>query len=157
MSETTEHADGRVGTATAAEIDWLIGLAAEEGWNPGTDDAAAFHAADPEGFLVARVDGRAVAGVSVVRQDAASGFLGLYLCAPEWRGRGYGRRVWRAGLAHLDGRRIGLDGVAAQEANYRREGFAVAWRNHRYAGPVATGTGFAGSSGFKRQSVPEPS
>ena len=136
MSETHEGGTrGGTRVATAAEIDWLLELAAAEGWNPGTDDAAAFRTADPDGFLVALDGERPVAGISVVRQDADHGFLGLYLCHPDARGRGHGWRVWQAGLAHLGDRAVGLDGVVEQQANYRRSGFAFAWRNVRFAGP----------------------
>lgn len=131
---SSEQREGSVRTASAAEIDWLLTLAAAEGWNPGLGDATAFRAADPEGFVVALDGERAVAGISVVRQDAAHGFLGLYLCAPEARGRGHGWRVWQAGLARLGERTVGLDGVVEQQANYRRSGFAFAWRNVRFSG-----------------------
>ncbi len=56
--------------------------------------------------------------------------------APQHRGRGHGLRLWRAGLEHLAGRTVGLDGVVAQQANYRRSGFAYAWPNFRFGGKV---------------------
>ena len=133
-----------VRVADAGEVDWLLELAAGEGWNPGLDDAAAFRAADPEGFLVALEGGRPLAGISVVRQDDRFGFLGLYIVAPGVRGRGHGWRVWQAGLAHLGERTVGLDGVVEQQANYRRSGFAPAWRNVRFAGVVAVPDGGSG-------------
>jgi hypothetical protein len=37
-------------------------------------------------------------------------------------------------MAHLAGRNVGLDGVVAQQNNYRRSGFALAYRNIRYQG-----------------------
>jgi ribosomal protein S18 acetylase RimI-like enzyme/RimJ/RimL family protein N-acetyltransferase len=117
----------------ARALDW----AAAEGWNPGLDDAHAFQIADPQGFLVGRLDGEPVSCVSVVRYGADFGFLGFYIAQPRARGRGYGLRVWNAGLAHLRGRMVGLDGVPAQQDNYRKSGFRLAWRNIRYQGPAA--------------------
>ena len=121
----------------------LLDLAAAEGWNPGIDDAAAFHAADPEGFLALRVDGRFVAGISIVRQGASHGFLGLYIAAPAMRGRGHGIRLWREALARARARGlsdIGLDGVVERQADYRASGFVLAHRNLRFAGrPVPPG------------------
>jgi ribosomal protein S18 acetylase RimI-like enzyme len=114
----------------AMAIDW----AAAEGWNPGVHDAEAFFAADPEGFLVGLLDGEPIATISVVRYGASFGFLGLYIVRPEFRGRGYGLKLWNAGLAHLGQRTIGLDGVVAQQDNYRRSGFDLAHRNVRYQG-----------------------
>jgi hypothetical protein len=45
--------------------------------------------------------------------------------------------VRQAGLVRLAGRTIGLDGVIAQQDNYRRAGFVLAHRNIRYGGTVA--------------------
>lgn len=117
----------------ALPIEW----AAREGWNPGLHDALPFHAADPEGFLLGTLDGAPVATVSAVRYGADFAFLGFYIVAPEQRGRGFGWAVWQAALAHMRGCTIGLDGVVAQQDNYRRSGFALAHRNMRYEGAVA--------------------
>ena len=128
-------ADGfRVDVMTAADVALAIDWAAAEGWNPGLADAACFRAADPGGFLVGRLDGAPVATISVVRYGTSFAFLGLYIVAPAQRGKGYGLRLWRAGLARVAGRTVGLDGVLAQQANYRKSGFALAYRNIRYQG-----------------------
>ncbi|HWV24440.1 MAG TPA: GNAT family N-acetyltransferase [Thermomicrobiales bacterium] len=111
-------------------LDW----ARQEGWNPGYHDAACFHATDPRGFLTSLHEGEPAAVISVVRYGASFAFLGLYICRPDLRGRGYGFRVWQAGIAHAADRTIGLDGVPAQQDNYARSGFELAWRNARYQG-----------------------
>lgn len=116
------------------EVPIAIELAAREGWNPGLHDAAAFHAADPGGFLAAELDGEVVGCVSAVRYAERFGFLGLYIVAPPFRGRGFGMALWRAAMDRLAGVVVGLDGVPAQQANYRRSGFAHAWSNARFAG-----------------------
>lgn len=119
---------------TEGELAGVLGWAAAEGWNPGTGDAAPFHAADPEGFLLAEAAGEAVGAVSVARHDAAAAFLGLFLVRPDWRGRGVGRALWEGGLAHAGGRSVGLDGVAAQEGRYARAGFVRAGATIRFEG-----------------------
>ena len=119
---------------TVAELGTVLGWAEAEGWNPGLDDAGRFHAADPEGFLLALHEGRPAASVSVVRVGPAHGFLSLYICRPDLRGRGLGLAVWRAGMARMAGRSVGLDGVVAQQAAYARSGFAPAHRTLRFAG-----------------------
>lgn len=119
------------------ELDELIEWAAAEGWNPGVHDAAAFREADAEGFIGAFVDGELIAGISAVTYGETFGFIGLYICRPDARGKGYGRAVWDAGMARLAGRTIGLDGVPEQQANYRRMGFAPAYRTVRYSGRFA--------------------
>lgn len=122
-----------------ADLDLAIDWAAAEGWNPGLHDAAAFQAADPEGFLVGLWDGRPVASISVVRYPGDFGFLGFYIVVPEARGRGFGFALWRAGMARLSGCTVGLDGVVAQQETYRRSGFVPAWRNIRFGGTPGVG------------------
>ena len=120
--------------ASRGELDLVLEWAAQEGWNPGLSDAQCFHVTDPEGFLLALRDGEPVASISVVRYGSDFGFLGLYIVRPDLRGRGYGHRLWQAGMARLEGRTVGLDGVVAQQENYRRSGFSLAHRNIRYGG-----------------------
>lgn len=126
--------DWAVRTMTEGDLALLLDWAAAEGWNPGLGDAACFHATDPGGFLFGTVDGEPVASISVVRYGAGFGFLGFYIARPGWRGRGFGFRLWQAGMARLDGRVIGLDGVVAQQANYAKSGYALAHRNVRWGG-----------------------
>jgi Acetyltransferase (GNAT) domain len=117
----------------------LLDWARAEGWNPGIDDAAPFHVADYDGFLLGFLNGEAVSGISVVSSGSGFGFLGLYIVAPIHRGRGFGVATWSAGIAKLEGRTIGLDGVVAQQANYARSGFAFAHRNIRFCGKRQAG------------------
>ena len=120
-----------------ADVDLAVEWATREGWNPGLADAAAFHAADPEGFLVSEnPTGEPVACISAVRQGEGLGFVGFYIVAPERRGEGLGIAIWRAGMARLEGRLVGLDGVVDQQDAYARSGFRLAWRNLRYGADV---------------------
>jgi hypothetical protein len=125
-----------INIAGADDVARMAEWAADEGWNPGNTDALAFHAADPGAFLIGRLDGRPIACISVVRYGAAFGFLGFYIARPEARGKGYGIKVWDAGMARLKGRNVGLDGVVAQQNNYKKSGFRLAWNNVRHEGPA---------------------
>jgi GNAT superfamily N-acetyltransferase len=113
--------------------DW----AAAEGWNPGRADAACFATVDPQGFLIGELAGEPAATISCVNYDARFAFLGFYIVRPDLRGRGFGLRIWNAAVAHAGGRTIGLDGVVAQQDNYRKSGFTLAYPNIRYGGTVA--------------------
>ncbi|MDK9725323.1 MAG: GNAT family N-acetyltransferase [Sterolibacteriaceae bacterium MAG5] len=119
-------------TMSHREIGLALDWAAAEGWNPGLHDAAPFHAADGEGFLVGLIDGEPVATISAVRYGDSFGFIGFYIVKPSHRGRGHGWAIWQAAMARLAGRCVGLDGVLAQQENYRRSGFRFAHRNVRY-------------------------
>ncbi|MEM6489581.1 MAG: GNAT family N-acetyltransferase, partial [Pseudomonadota bacterium] len=125
-----------VRTMDARDLDVAIGWAAGEGWNPGHEDAAAFLQADPTGFLMGWLGAEPVSAISVVRHAAGFGFLGLYLVAPGKRGRGFGLATWQAGMAYLGARVVGLDGVPAQQENYRRSGFALVHQTQRHRGAI---------------------
>ena len=119
------------------EIPVAIEWAAREGWNPGLHDAACFHAADPEGFLIAESGAQPLGCISAVSYAGRFGFIGLFIVAPAWRRQGVGARLWARAMARLAGHVIGLDGVPAQQDYYSRSGFKLAWRNIRFAGVVA--------------------
>jgi len=121
----------------ADEIPAAIEWAAAEGWNPGLADAACFGTVDRCGFLIGELDGEAAATVSCVNYDASFAFLGFYMVRPDLRGRGLGLQIWKAAIAHAGARIIGLDGVVAQQANYRKSGFELAYPNIRYGGIAA--------------------
>ena len=126
--------------ASLEEVAVALEWAADEGWNPGLDDAAAFWAADTQGFFVAEMQGQPVAFLSVVNHDADHAFLGLYLCLLEWRGKGIGLALWTHAIQHAGGRSIGLDGVPAQQANYARSGFLRTGCTRRWEGHLSPQT-----------------
>lgn len=118
------------------ELDLALEWARQEGWNPGLDDAPAFYAADPTGFFVGVVGEVPVGCLSVVKYGEDLAFVGLYMVHPDYRGRGFGKKLWDVGMASAEGRTIGLDGVVAQQENYRKSGFEIAYRTMRYGGAV---------------------
>ena len=117
-----------------SEVAMAIEWAAQEGWNPGITDASSFRVADPTGFFIAKMNKQPVAVMSAVRYGEQFGFIGLYIAHPDFRGRGFGWDVWQAGMRHLHGRVIGLDGVLAQQSNYQKSGFQLSHRNIRFEG-----------------------
>jgi GNAT superfamily N-acetyltransferase len=129
--------DLRIRAMRPEEIAIAADWAAAEGWNPGLADAACFATVDPEGFLIGELDGAPAATISCVNYDARFAFLGFYIVRPDLRGRGYGLRIWNAAVAHAPARTVGLDGVVAQQENYRKSGFRFAYANIRYGGTVA--------------------
>ena len=121
-------------TMNRKEVDIAIEWAAKEAWNPGLHDADCYYSADPNGFLIGLLGDEPIATISVIKYGASFGFLGFYIVKPEYRGKGYGIQIWNAGLKYLEGRNIGLDGVVAQQDNYKKSGFKLAYRNIRYQG-----------------------
>lgn len=121
-------------TMSRKEVDIAIEWAAKEGWNPGLHDADCYFTADPNGFLIGLLDDVPIATISVIKYDDSFGFLGFYIVKSEYRGKGYGIQIWNAAIKYLEGLNIGLDGVVAQQENYKKSGFKLAYRNIRYEG-----------------------
>jgi len=124
----------QIKTMSPSDMDMLIEWAAEEGWNPGLYDAQLYRLADSSGFLMGVLDGEPIATLSAVRYGKEFGFLGFYIVKPQYRGQGYGIALWHEGMKYLKDCVIGLDGVPAQQANYEKSGFKLAYRNVRYQG-----------------------
>ena len=119
---------------TRDELDLALEWAAREGWNPGLDDAGAFWAADPGGFLLALKDGNPVGCVSMIRYGGEFAFGGFFMVQPELRGQGIGMALSTAALKLAGNRMVGQDGVVAQQENYRKMGFKRLCTNRRYRG-----------------------
>ncbi len=84
--------------------------------------------------MIGELDGAPAATVSCANYSASFAFLGFYIVREDLRGRGYGLRIWDAAIAHAGPRVIGLDGVVAQQQNYRKSGFELAYP-HAYIAP----------------------
>jgi len=138
-------ADFHIRSMRKDEIALAVNWAAAEGWNPGLNDAACFATVDPQGFFVGELDGEPAATISCVNYDERFAFLGFYIVRQDLRGKGHGLQIWNAAVAHAASRVIGLDGVVAQQPNYQKSGFRLAYANIRYGGtiaaPVAAPTG----------------
>jgi GNAT superfamily N-acetyltransferase len=158
--------DFQIRTMRREELALAIDLAAREGWNPGLHDAECFFSADPGGFLIGELLGEPIGCISAVSYAGRYGFVGLYIVRPEFRGQGYGFRLWQAALARLHGHNVGLDGVVAHQSNYARSGFRLAYASVRYRGRAepaaihasvvpAAEVAFEAIGDFDRQIFPE--
>ncbi len=127
-------ADYLIRTMTLAELKEVLAWAEQEGWRPGVADADYFYQADPKGFFIGLLDGEPIGSISAVTYGDAYGFIGLYIVKPEYRQQGFGIQLWQTAMAYLQGRNIGLDGVLAQQGNYQKSGFQIAYRHVRYQG-----------------------
>ncbi len=120
--------------ASVQQLEQVLGWAREEGWGPGLEDAAAFHAADPGGFLVGWLGTLPIGSISLVRYGEGYAFLGLFIVRPAFRGRGFGKALWQAALDRAGSRTIGLDAVPAQVGRYAAAGFVPAYGTTRWSG-----------------------
>ncbi|WP_421902535.1 GNAT family N-acetyltransferase [Maridesulfovibrio sp.] len=124
--------DFTIRTMTRDELDWAVDMAANEGWNPGLNDADAFYAQDPDGFLIGLLNGSPIGCISAVSYGGVFGFIGFYIVAQPHRGKGYGMQLWRAAMDRMQGHVVGLDGVFEQQDNYQKSGFDFQYSNIRF-------------------------
>ncbi len=120
--------------AEISEISIFLNYARKEGWNPGVKDGIAFWEADNQGFIIGFLDNNPIATISCVKYDDSFSFLGFYIVKNEYRNLGYGIKIWNKALEYAGDTNIGLDGVLAQQKNYERAGFKLAYNNIRYEG-----------------------
>lgn len=125
----------KIKQAKFSDMKFLINMAAEEGWDPGIYDNESFFAADNNGFFVGELDGELISCISAVKYNSF-GFIGFYIVKPEYRGLGYGIRIWEHALDYFGDINIGLDGVVSQVENYKKLGFKLAHNNARYSGKL---------------------
>lgn len=122
--------------ATAQQLEQVLTWASDEGWQPGMEDAPAFHAADPQGFLIGWLGTLPIGSISLVRYGEDYAFLGLFIVRPAFRGKGYGRELWDAAIARAGNRTIGLDAVLEQQPRYASAGFVPAYGTTRWNGKL---------------------
>ncbi|WKY44930.1 hypothetical protein Q5O14_02210 [Eubacteriaceae bacterium ES2] len=127
--------------ANEKDMTYILNKAKKEGWNPGLNDGAAFFSADPKGFFIGEYNHEQISCISAVRYKGF-GFIGLYIVEEDFRGHGFGLAIWNHAMNHLKGLNIGLDGVVAQQENYKKSGFNLAHTNMRFklTPPTVSGT-----------------
>ncbi|MBS1514775.1 MAG: GNAT family N-acetyltransferase [Bacteroidetes bacterium] len=121
-------------TAEEKDMDFMIELARQEGWNPGLHDKEPFYAADPNGFFIGEASGEPIACVSGVKYDDKFAFGGFYIVKEEYRKQDYGIQMYKRVIDYVNGLPFGIDGVVAQQENYKKSGFVFAHNQMRYEG-----------------------
>ena len=116
------------------EMSFAINAARLEGWNPGLFDADCFYHADPNGFLMAEIEGNTIGCISAVAYNDNYGFIGFFLVDPKYRGQWHGIRLGKVALEYLGDRNVGLDGVLEKQVAYQNFGFNYAYKNIRFEG-----------------------
>ncbi len=124
--------DYHIKTASFNQIKLMVEWAKNEGWNPGISDAKIFQLVDHSGFFIGYLDDTPVSVISTVKYNPEFSFLGFYITHPDFRNQGYGYKIWQHALQYSGNTNCGLDGVVAQQENYQKSGFKLAYRNIRF-------------------------
>jgi GNAT superfamily N-acetyltransferase len=109
--------------ALAHEIPLVYQLAHLEGWNFGVDDMWVATQAMLNSFLVGTVDDQVVACRAITRYQTGFTYCSFLLVDPEFRGLGYGRRLWAAALENAGSTNIIIDTMPGKDQWAREYGF----------------------------------
>ena len=123
------------------DIDVAIALTDLEAWGYTREDFRRLLALSPDGCFVAERDGRMV-GVLTTTTYEGLAFLGAVIVAPELRGKGVGKEMMEAALAHLRAtgvRTVRLNAYLNAIPFYERLGFRREYEVIRWHSPAVPG------------------
>jgi predicted GNAT family acetyltransferase len=121
-------------------------LTALEAWGYTREDFRRLLDLSPDGCFAAERDGRVVGVLTTTSYDGLA-FLGAVIVAPELRGKGVGKQMMDATLAHLRAtgvRTVRLNAYLNAIPFYERLGFHAEYEVVRWHGPAAVGANVRG-------------
>lgn len=119
--------------AQASDIPAIVGWARNEEFAPGFGDVDIYRNTDRQGIWVGWLDSSPVGCIAGIKYNDIYGFIGLYIVRPEYRGHGYGHRLWEQALLHLqDVKCVGLEAASHLITNYAEWGFKASSQTIRW-------------------------
>jgi GNAT superfamily N-acetyltransferase len=114
----------RVRLATQADLPDLMRLKSAAGWNQTENDWLRLLRLQPDGcFVVETADGAVAASATALIYPGELAWVGMVLTLPEYRGRGFARRLMDAALEFCGGTPVGLDASDMGQPLYASLGF----------------------------------
>ena len=81
--------------------------------------------------------GDSAAAIAAVSYGEHYGYLGMQICVPKQRGKGYGKSIFEYAMRHLEGKAVlGGEPVPAYRSNLARRGFTGAQETIVFSGVV---------------------
>jgi len=126
------------------DIGSVMRLNQAAGWNQTPEDWERLIELAPEGCFVLDCDGAPVATASAVCYGRRLAWIGMVLTHPDYRGRGYARRLMEHSLEYLE--RLGIEWIKLDATDmgrplYLRLGFEDEGPIERWAGTGGAGAG----------------
>jgi GNAT superfamily N-acetyltransferase len=113
-------------------------LSAAAGWNQTTEDWSMLLALAPEGCFGIEADGELASTTTLVCYGRRLGWVGMVLTKPEYRGRGFARRLVAHALQHADSlgiETLNLDATEQGRGLYESFGFRSEQLVERWSRP----------------------
>jgi len=121
MSES--HDGFTIEAMKEVELKYLFSWASSEGWRSEPIHIGCLFKTQSESFMGAYLDGRMIGMVMAVKQGNSIGVISNFFILEAFRGRGFGKRLFKQASNALNGRQIVLDSVIGREAMYAQAGF----------------------------------
>src|SRR5881409_4251746 len=139
---TGEVVEGtRIRNLEERDLDAAIALTDLEAWGYTREDFRRLLALSPNGCFAAERHGRVVGVLTTTTYDGLA-FLGAVIVAPELRGKGVGKQMMDAALAHLQAtgvRTVRLNAYLDAIPFYERLGFHREYEIMRWHSPAVPG------------------
>lgn len=122
------------------DVDLVIQLKEQAGWNQTVADLLRFRRLSPEGSFIATWEAQSV-GCVMVFEFGSVAWIAMMLVDAAYRGRGIGRALMGRALEHADARGIPtvrLDATPLGRPLYEKLGFLPQFQVGRFAGSPAT-------------------
>ena len=120
------------------DLKFLSELLDEEDFAMGQNQLRCAFSCDPSGFFVGELCGKTISYISLVKFDHFA-FVAYFMVEESYRGKGYGRQTWEAGLASVDKDfNVGLASVPNMVGFYEKKGLTKAWLNREYVVSAST-------------------
>jgi GNAT superfamily N-acetyltransferase len=122
----------------SSDMDAVMRLKEAAGWNQTRQDWERLLELEPEGCFTLVEDGVLAATATAVTYGGDLAWIGMVLTLPEYRGRGFARRLMERVMAFTAGRGIrsvGLDATDMGIGLYRQFGFQAAGLVERWERP----------------------
>jgi len=127
----------RIRLVTVADLPAAMALKEAAGWNQTEQDWRLLIELQPGGCFALETEGRVVATATAYCYGRELAWIGMVLALPEFRGRGFGSRVFQASVEFCEQRGVRcvkLDATDMGRPLYERAGFVGEYEVERWGG-----------------------
>ncbi len=117
----------------SSDISTIRDWARNEGFCPGIEDILVYKNTDNKGIWVGCLNDLPIGCIAGIRYNSSYGFIGLFIVLKEFRGNGYGVKLWKHALKYLEKIPIiGLEAAINRLDDYKKWGFKLSSKTTRW-------------------------
>ncbi len=133
ISDTIHSENITIKEMSLTDLETALTWAKEEKWNPGKFDYHSYYAMGKENFLGLHINGEMIGSISIIQYKKSFAFIGLFIVKKEYRGQGYGKKLWDYSIKNIENTSsISLYSVPQQISRYQKNNFFDNVKNSRF-------------------------